>query len=140
MAKQGQKLDDELKERIRAALVLTNNKNEIAKSLGVSWATVDKVAKECTDAPEKEEQFEKLREEKKSQLIDKIWANIEDAIELGHSMVKEAKQGRRDIPLAQVSTYIGTLYDKQALMVGDPTQNVGGGLVIQIGIPDTAEG
>jgi hypothetical protein len=39
-------------------------------------------------------------------------------------MVKEAKEGKRDIPLAQISTYVGTLYDKQALMTGGHTANV----------------
>jgi hypothetical protein len=123
MAKQGQKLDDELKESIRAALVLTENKNEIAKNLGVSWATVNKVAKEIEGKPEENEKFEKLRDDKKQQMIDKIWESLQDAAELGHSMIKEAKQGRRDIPLNQISTYYGTLYDKMALMKGESTIN-----------------
>ena len=59
MAKQGQKLTDEMREQIRAHLVLSDNKNEIAKTLGVSWSTVDKVAKEVANNPDEKEEFEK---------------------------------------------------------------------------------
>ncbi|MNN74555.1 hypothetical protein D3C81_1907650 [compost metagenome] len=38
-------------------------------------------------------------------------------------MITEAKQGMRDIPLNQISTYYGTLYDKMALMKGESTAN-----------------
>lgn len=123
MAKQGQKLTDELKERIRAELVLSENKNDIAKKLGVSWSTVQKIAKEIEEKPEENEKFEKLRDDKKQQMIDKIWASLEDAADLGHTMIKDAKQGIRDIPLNQISTYYGTLYDKMALMKGESTAN-----------------
>lgn len=123
MAKQGQKLDDELKERIRAALVLTDNKNEIAKNLKISWSTVNKYAKAIEDEPEENEKLEKLREDKKQDLINKLWDNIVAAQELGFKMIDEAKSGKRDIPLGQISTYLGTLYDKRALMVGESTSN-----------------
>src|SRR5574341_435805 len=123
MAKQGQKLTDELKELIRANLVLSDNKNDIAKRLGVSWSTVQKIAKEIEEDPTENAKFEKLRDDKKQQLIDSLWNNIVDAAELGHSMIKEAREGRRDIPLGQISTYLGTLYDKRALMNNESTAN-----------------
>jgi hypothetical protein len=129
----GVALDDEKKERIKALLTTGKSKNVIAKEVGVSWASVDKVSKENPD------ELENLREDKKQKMIDNIWASLEDAQELGHSMIKEAKQGIRDIPLNQISTYYGTLYDKMALMNGESTANIGGGLVISIGIPDKAE-
>lgn len=124
-------MDDKKKELIKALLAQGKSKNQVAKEAKVSWATVDKVSKEDPDG------LESLREQKKQQLVEKIWENIADAIELGNQMVKEARQGLREIPLSHVSTYVGTLYDKQALMQGESTQNVGGGLVIQIDIPDS---
>ena len=123
MAKQGQKLTDELKELIKANLVLSDNKNEIAKRLNVSWSSVDKVAKEIAEQPEENEKFEKLRDDKKQELVNKLWDNIVDAAKLGHSMIKEAQEGKRDIPLGQISTYLGTLYDKRALMNNESTAN-----------------
>lgn len=123
MAKQGQKLTDELKEQIRAQLVISENKNDIAKKFNVSWSTVDKIAKEIEKDPEENEKFEKLRDDKKLDLINKLWDNIVAAQELGHQMIREAKTGARDIPLGQISTYLGTLYDKRALMMGESTNN-----------------
>jgi hypothetical protein len=123
MAKQGQKLTDELKEQIKAHLVLGDNKNDVAKKLRVSWSTVDKIAKGIESDPEENEKFEKLRDDKKQQLIDKLWDNIVDAAALGHKMIKEASEGKRDIPLGQISTYLGTLYDKRALMNDESTAN-----------------
>lgn len=123
MAKQGQKIAVDLKEQIRAHLALGNNKNDIAKKLSVSWSTVQKISKEIESDPEENEKFEKLRDDKKQELIDSLWNNIVDAAELGHTMIKEAKAGTRDIPLGQISTYLGTLYDKRALMNNESTAN-----------------
>lgn len=123
MAKQGQKLTDELKEQIKAHLVLGDNKNDVAKKLGVSWSTVQKIAKEVENNPEEKESFEKLREDKKQEVITRIWEGFINGIELGNKMIKEALEGEREIPLNQLSTYNGTMYDKMALMKGDPTAN-----------------
>lgn len=117
MAKQGQKLNDELKERIRSELASNTNVREVARKFEVSPASVMKIR------DEKPDEFEQLRTDKKQAMIDKIWASLEDAADLGHSMIKDAKQGIRDIPLNQISTYYGTLYDKMALMKGESTAN-----------------
>ena len=117
MAKQGQKLTDELKEQIRAHLVISDNISETSRKFAVSLSTVSKIKNEKPD------DFEELRRDKKQQLVDKLWDNIVDAAELGHSMIKEAKLGKRDIPLGQISTYLGTLYDKRALMNDESTAN-----------------
>lgn len=111
--------NDEQRETIKALLSLGKSKNQVAKEVGMSWATIDKVSKEAPD------EVENLREQKRSAFVNKLWENIEDAIELGHSMIKEAKTGVREIPLSHISTYVGTLYDKQALMTGGKTADVG---------------
>lgn len=125
MAKQGQKLTDEMKEQIRAHLVLGDNKNEIAKTLGVSWSTVDKVAKEVANNPEEKEEFEKLRDDKKQQMIETVWNSMMKAATLGDRLVQEALDMKRDIPLNHISTYYGTMYDKHALMTGGKTADIG---------------
>jgi len=117
MAKQGQKLTDELKETIKSALASNNNVREIAREYKVSPSSVMKIRDENPD------EFEQLRTDKRSKMIDKIWESLIDAAELGHNMIREAKQGKRDIPLNQISTYYGTMYDKQALMKGESTVN-----------------
>ncbi|KWX71611.1 hypothetical protein AMQ84_27195 [Paenibacillus riograndensis] len=117
MAKQGQKLTDELKEKIKAHLVANDNINETARVFKVSKSTVHKIKNESPD------DFERLRTDKKQQMIDAIWNSLVDAQQLGHQMITEAKKGVRDIPLSQISTYYGTLYDKMALMKGESTAN-----------------
>lgn len=109
--------DDETKERVKTLLAEGKAKNQVAKEVGLSWATVDKISKEEPD------KLENLRETKKQDLIDKLWDNIVAAQELGFQMIKEAKTGQRDIPLGQISTYLGTLYDKRALMNNESTSN-----------------
>lgn len=111
--------NDEQRETIKALLSLGKSKNLVAKEMKMSWATIDKVSKESVD------EVEDLRERKRKDFVAKLWENIEDAIELGHTMVKEAKENKREIPLSHISTYVGTLYDKQALMTGGKTADIG---------------
>lgn len=110
-------LSDEKREMVKALLANGLAKNDVAKKCNISWSTVDSISKEEPD------KIETIREDKKRQLIDKLWDNIVDAADLGHSMIKEAKLGKRDIPLGQISTYLGTLYDKRALMNEESTSN-----------------
>ena len=113
----GNCLDDKTKENIIALLATGMAKNAVAKQIGVSWASVDKVSKEKPD------ELENMREDKKQRMIDAIWGSLVDAQQLGHKMITEAREGKRDIPLNQISTYYGTLYDKMALMKGESTAN-----------------
>lgn len=110
-------IEPALKEKIKAHLAQSDNVRETARQFSVSPATVMKIR------DEKPDEFEQLRTDKKTAMIEKIWSSLEDAANLGHSMIKEAQDGKRDIPLNQISTYYGTLYDKMALMKGESTAN-----------------
>lgn len=145
-------LDDKKKEQIKALLAMGKAKNQIAKEVGVSWATVDKISKEEPD------ELENLREQKREELIDVIYDDMKDALTLGRQKIKMAQVAMEEfqptvdklidllsekddvkggdiievikaissitsIPLGQISTYFGTLYDKRALMKGDSTVN-----------------
>lgn len=110
-------LSDEKREQVKALLATGLAKNDVAKKCKISWATVDSISKQEPD------KIENYREDKKKELIDKLWDNIVEAQELGFQMIKEAKQGIRDIPLGQISTYLGTIYDKRALMNNESTAN-----------------
>jgi hypothetical protein len=117
MGRQGQKMTDEMKEQIRSDLASNNNVREIARKYNVSPSSVMKIR------DEKPDEFEQLRTDKKQQMIEKIWDSLVDAADLGHSMIRDAKQGVRDIPLNHISTFYGTMYDKMALMKGESTNN-----------------
>lgn len=157
----GVALDDEKRERIKALLTMGKSKNLIAKEVGVSWATVDKISKEEPD------ELESLREEKREELIDVIYDDMKQALALGRQKIKLAQAAAENfdgimekltdaltdananpkdimdmvrevssvmsIPLGQISTYFGTLYDKRALMKGDPTAstNINGSMTVK---------
>ncbi|MDR6555451.1 hypothetical protein [Paenibacillus qinlingensis] len=113
----GPTISDELKEQIKTALASNTNVREIARQFKVAPSSVMKIR------DEKPDEFEQLRTDKRQEMIDKIWETLQDAAELGHSMIRDAKLGKREIPLNQISTYYGTLYDKRALMLGESTAN-----------------
>lgn len=113
----GKAIDDRKREHIKALLATGKSKQSVADEVGVSWATVDKISKEDPDG------IEDLRENKRNEFIDALWDTIVSAQELGVQMIAEAKTGQRDIPLGQISTFLGTLYDKRALMLGESTAN-----------------
>lgn len=144
----GNALDDQRKEQIKALLTAGKSKNQIAKDVGVSWATVDKISKEEPD------KLENLREQKRAQFIDRLWDSMDIALGLADKRIRLALEGSEkldtvcdkiidsnmefkqkqdllnainnlsSIPLGQISTFIGTVYDKQALMKGESTSNV----------------
>jgi hypothetical protein len=150
----GVSLNDKTKEKIKALLSQGIAKNAIAKKLGVSWASVDKVSKEEPD------NLESLREHKRQEFIDDLWDDIRAARILGRQKIDlatvaleefkptidkliellsenedtngseiieliKALSSITSIPLSHISTYIGTLYDKQALMTGGKTADIG---------------
>ena len=143
---QGRPLPDEYKEAIKALALTGLNRQQIADKLGINWSTVD------TYWNESDPKFEELTDKRKKRFIESCWRNIEEAVAFGNEKVLAAREGKEmlkqarkemleeglepevvaeiikalskfaDIPLNHVSTYLGTLYDKQALAQGDPTE------------------
>lgn len=145
-------ISDETKERIKALLATGKAKQAVARELGVSWATVDKYSKQKPDKLEdlreqKRQEFiaeawEDIRAamhlgrqkiklatvtiESFQETIDRLIELLEDNPETNGKDVIElikALSSVTNIPLSHISTYFGTLYDKQALAKGDPTNN-----------------
>jgi len=144
--RKGKPLNPEQVEIIKSLYALGKNRQEIADMCGISWATVQN----CLKMEEKE--VEELRAVKRQEFIEACWQSINQAVALGNSEVAWAQKINREAdelekrlkaegaserevaaqvkavrslsstPLSQISTYIGTLYDKQALAKGDPTE------------------
>lgn len=142
-------LSDEKREQIKALLATGAAKNDVAKRCKVSWATVDSISKEAPD------EIESFREQKRTQFIDRLWNSMDKALGLADKRIEIAMEGAEKldelydklmdsdmdfkerqeilnainnvtaIPLGQISTFIGTVYDKQALMTGGHTANIG---------------
>jgi predicted DNA-binding protein YlxM (UPF0122 family) len=127
-------LSSYMKEKVLADYVELGSMKKVADKLGISESTVYKVIKSSQD------DFNEVREEMKKKMVQKVWGHLDDAMQLGHKMIKEALEGEREIPLNHVSNYFGTMYDKQALMAGENTQNIGGdGIQVVLTMPDVED-
>lgn len=111
MAK-GVKIDNKKIQQVMASYALTNSYNATSKECNVSDKTVKKIIEEHS------EEFVKVSERKKTQfveyadkLIDKAMKKLDEALD------------RENIPINNLTTAIGTLYDKRALAKGESTSN-----------------
>ena len=115
MAK-GKKTDNETIYKIMVSMFSTNNFNETSRQLKVPAKTVEKIYKENKD----KEEFTKLCMQKKEEFTDKASRLIDKALK----RLEEALDNKEDkIPVNNLSTVIGTLYDKRALAKGESTAN-----------------
>ena len=108
----GVKIDNQKIQEVMASYALTNSYNATAKECGVSDKSVKKIINEHS------EEFSKISEQKKEEfieyadrLINKAMTKLDKALE------------RDDIPVNNLTTVIGTLYDKRALAKGEMTSN-----------------
>lgn len=101
-------IDTKLKAKVVASYALTNSYNKTAKEFNISDHTVKKIVKENAN----------LYEQKKDEFVDKASKIIDKALDK-----LEKELDKEDIPVNQLTTVIGTLYDKRALAKGESTDN-----------------
>lgn len=100
MARRGQKIDDKLREEIRAYFASCGNKKETARKFGVSDSTVRKVVSES-------DEFAELRAQKKREHIEKAWAIINTYMDRVLDPEVVERTNARDSAIV-----MGTLWDK----------------------------
>ncbi len=104
----GKKIDNETKVKAITSYAKTGNYSETAREVGIHDKTVKKAVMENP----------KLYEQKKSEFIEKATKIIDKAMDnLDKALDKD------DIPVNNLTTVIGTLYDKRALAKGEATTN-----------------
>lgn len=108
-AKQPQLTYDEI-ECIKALLSVNTSKQKVADEVGHSWATIDKISKL------NDEEIEGFRDIKRKEFIKKAWEKIEMLLR----QVTERKCAFATVN--QVTTAMGTIYDKAALASGEATE------------------
>lgn len=112
----GKKTDNETIYKIMISMFETNNFSETGRQLNIPQKTVEKVFKENKDKAE----FAKLCEQKKEEFADKATRIIDKALD----RLEQALDNKEEkIPINNLSTTIGTLYDKRALAQGESTVN-----------------
>ena len=114
----GKKTSPEVIYQVMTSYAITNNYNQTAKELGMSYATVKDIVQRNKD----DEQFVKLQAEKREEFSDKASKLIDMLLE---RLETELDDEDKEIPINHITTAIGTLYDKRALAKGEMTQNVG---------------
>lgn len=106
------KIDNKKVQEIMASYALTNSYNKTAKECNVSDKTVKKVISENS------EEFAKISERKKEEFAKYADRLIYKALDkLDKALDKE------DIPISNLTTAIGVLFDKKALAKGEATAN-----------------
>jgi hypothetical protein len=138
-------LSDEKKETVKALLATGMAMNAVAKQCKISWDTVNRISQEEPD------KIESIREDKRTAFIDRLWSSMDQALGLADKKIKLAMEAAdilheidgaaidekskyelqdavsviSNVPLGQISTFIGTIYDKHALMTGGKTADIG---------------
>mgnify|MGYP002618908627 CR=1 FL=1 len=115
MAK-GKKTDNETIYKIMISMFSTNNFNETSRQLSIPVKTVEKIYKENKD----KEEFTKLCMQKKEEFAETATRIIDKAL---NRLEKVLDDNEEKIPVNNLSTVIGTLYDKRALAKGESTAN-----------------
>lgn len=112
----GKKTDNETIYKIMLSMFSTNNFSETARQLNIPVGTVEDIYKRNID----KEEFTKLRKEKTEEFAEKATKLIDKAL---NRLERALDDNEEKIPVNNLSTVIGTLYDKRALAKGESTEN-----------------
>lgn len=115
MAK-GKKTDSITIYKVMISYITTRNYSETARQLDMPESTVRKIIDDNKD----NEEFAKLCEEKRDEFVDKATRIIDKALDRLDKVLGDKEE---KIPVNNLSTVIGTLYDKRALAKGESTTN-----------------
>jgi len=99
-------------EYIKALLAVNTSKQRVAVEVGHSWATIDRISKL------NDKEIEGFRDIKRKEFIKKAWQKIE-------MLLRQVTEGKCAFAtINQVTTAMGTIYDKAALASGEATERV----------------
>lgn len=111
----GKQIDNETIYKIMLSMMTTNNFSETARQLGMPMTTVEQIYKKHKD----DEEYVRLRDEKRNEFVEKASEIMYKAM---NRLSKELDSSDK-IPVNNLSTVIGTMYDKMILEKGDTVNN-----------------
>lgn len=112
---QGQKTDNETLYKVMLSYFVTRNMSETARQLEMPKSTVIDLIEKNIDKPE----FVQLRSQKKEEFIEKA----DEVIFKSINRIIQALDTEDKIPISQLATTFGIIYDKKMLEKTDPTLN-----------------
>ncbi|MCL2160106.1 MAG: hypothetical protein FWH48_11925 [Oscillospiraceae bacterium] len=119
----GQQLDTQTVYNIMASYSATGNYSETARELELPTKTVESTVKKNRD----KEEFIELRTSKKQEFSEKCSEIIDmllDAIKKKAETLLSDDMELGKAKLTDISTTMGTVYDKRALALGESTDNI----------------
>lgn len=111
----GKKYSDEIKEQAYLLYATCGNFNEVSRQINVPVTTI----KGWIDN-KKPDELDELRTKKKTEFVEKAGEVINIALQ---RLLVDLQDDEKEIPVNQLTTVIGTMYDKRALAQGEATQN-----------------
>lgn len=144
---QGKKYNDDIKEKAFALLACNNNIAEVARALNLPHSTVKtwrnnylakskELAAQAKNGEQTDElDLAKLRQQEKEKLIRNAWRIIGKSQTLIERRIDKALDNPDDaeceMGVRELSTVLGTLYDKASLAAREPTEIVEGNVVVR---------
>lgn len=124
----GKKTEPEQVYEIMSSWAVTDNYEETSRILNIPSTTVRDVVEKNKNKTE----FVILRAEKRKDFAKRAGKNINLALDRLEEMLTDRE---KEIPVNQLTTAIGTLFDKKALCEGNATNNV----KIEVKLPPGAD-
>jgi predicted DNA-binding protein YlxM (UPF0122 family) len=122
----GKKTSIEKKEAVKAVIYLNPEAScrEIAKDTGISHTTINDIRKEC-EFELRSDEYLHYRSLKKKEFIDKAFSIALqglDVAKLKFDSLQTNPEALQKANVRDVAVALGTIYDKQALAMGEPTE------------------
>lgn len=121
----GKKTSEEDKEKVKALLYLhpEMDKADIARQSGVPRTTIIEMMKDEHFIDK--DKFDEYRQQKKYAFIDKAWELISKTLQATEQKLDnliDSPESLAKVNVRDIAITMGTIYDKQALASGEPTQ------------------
>ena len=119
------KLSDKKREIAKAAICINPDISgpELAKVVGISKSTAHYLRDEIINNDIGVDNFETLREQKKAEFIAEAWETVKRIhLKINEKLDTLDLEQLKKVNIRDLAVALGTIYDKQALASGEPTQ------------------
>jgi hypothetical protein len=119
------KLSDKKREAAKAAICINPDISgpELAKVVGISKSTAHYLRDEIINNDIGVDNFETLREQKKAEFIAEAWETVKRIhLKINEKLDTLDFEQLKKVNIRDLAVALGTIYDKQALASGEPTQ------------------
>jgi hypothetical protein len=119
------KLSDKKREIAKAAICINPDISgpQLAKIVGISKSTAHYLRDEIINNDIGVDNFETLREQKKAEFIAEAWETVKRIhLKINEKLDTLDFEQLKKVNIRDLAVALGTIYDKQALASGEPTQ------------------